>query len=183
MSSELVTGAAPVPLSPCDLTGKRSTDAAAFCGACARFATGVAIVSLCDDAGQPHGMTVNSFTSVSLDPILFLVAIDHKAGVLPLFRDGMAIAINVLSDDQRELSVRFARPGQDRFGTIEWTPGVTGAPLLPGVLATLEGTVVRMIVAGDHTLMLAQVHAANHREGRPLIYFGSSYERLGETLP
>jgi flavin reductase (DIM6/NTAB) family NADH-FMN oxidoreductase RutF len=152
-----------------------------FCRACARFATGVAIVTVLDDSDYPHGMTVNSFTSVSLDPLIFLVCIDHRAGVRPLFDTGTSIAVNILSEEQSALSIRFARPGEDRFDGQLWSPGVTGAPLIPGVLATLEGQIREMIVAGDHTILLTDVRAVNSRDGRPLLYFNSRYDSLGEA--
>jgi flavin reductase (DIM6/NTAB) family NADH-FMN oxidoreductase RutF len=157
-----------------------SLNAAEFCRACAQFATGVAIVTVLDDLGQPHGMTVNSFTSVSLDPLIFLVCVDHRAGVRRLFDTHVPMAVNILSEDQRALSVRFARPGEDRFDGQLWIPGTTGAPILPGVLATLEGPIREMIVAGDHTILLIDVHSVSSRTGRPLLYFNSQYGSLGE---
>jgi flavin reductase (DIM6/NTAB) family NADH-FMN oxidoreductase RutF len=171
MSSETVTMPSSAPL----------TDAAAFRKACSRFATGVAIVSVMDQHGQPRGMTVNSYTSVSLDPPLFLVSIDERAGIFPLLETGAAIAINILSEDQQALSARFARTGEDRFGELEWTPGVTGAPLIPGALAVIEGVIRDKMMAGDHSIVLTEVRATGYREGRPLVYFGSRYQRLGET--
>lgn len=155
-------------------------DATEFCRACARFATGVAVLSVLDEAGQPHGMTVNSFTSVSLDPLLFLVCVDRGAGIRRLFNEGSAIAVNVLSEDQLALSLRFARPNEDRFGATEWRPGETGAPLIPGCLASIEGVVQKAIPAGDHAILLTEVQATSYREGRPLIYFSSRYERLNQ---
>ena len=153
-------------------------DAGEFCRACAHFATGVAIVTVTDPTGQPHGMTVNSFTSVSIEPLLFLVCIDRSAGILPLFRVGGSIAVNILGEDQRALSARFARPGEDRFNGQNWMPGVTGAPLIPGVLATLEGLIREMMIAGDHTILLTEVLSVTFREGRPLLYFNSRYGLL-----
>jgi flavin reductase (DIM6/NTAB) family NADH-FMN oxidoreductase RutF len=162
------------------VTSPSLADAGAFCRACARFATGIAIVSVLDAQGQPRGMTVNSFTSVSLSPLLFLVCIDRRAAIRPLLTTGTAIAINILGEDQQRLSERFARPGEDRFGEIAWEPGVTGAPLIPGTLAHIEGLIRDKIIAGDHTIMLTEVRATGYREGRPLVYFTSRYQRLGE---
>ena len=154
-------------------------DAHRFRRACARFATGVAIVTILDGDGAPHGMTVNSFTSVSLHPPLFLVCIDHRASIYPNFRKGRSLAINVLRAEQRDLSVRFARPGASRFHLTDWKAGVTGAPLLPGVLATLEGKISHTVEAGDHLIVLAEAVNVSTGTGHPLAYFESKYHTLG----
>ncbi len=150
----------------------------AFLRACAQFATGVAIVSVLDSSGTPHGMTVNSFTSVSLEPPLILVCIDHKARILETLQESELFAINILRETQEFLSQRFARPGEDRFGTVEWYPGETRAPLIPGALATMECAIAQRVDAGDHTILIGEVVNAIRHEGRPLIYFSSSYQVL-----
>jgi flavin reductase (DIM6/NTAB) family NADH-FMN oxidoreductase RutF len=144
---------------------------------CSKFATGITVLTLCDSGGAPYGMTANSFTSVSLDPPLILVCIDRKARILSRFVDGARFAVNVLHEGQKELSSCFARNG-DRFEGIAWTPGETGAPILPDVIAALECSVVQIVEAGDHIVVLGNVSHANWRDGRPLIYFNSSYQAL-----
>lgn len=153
----------------------------AFLRACAQFSTGVAIATVLDSAGAPHGMTVNSFTSVSLEPPLVLVCIDHKAGIRVHFLSCEFFAINILRESQQALSTRFARPGEDRFGSLEWYPGSTGAPLIPDALATLECTVFERLESGDHTIVIGEVVSAVRHEGSPLIYFSSSYRGLKES--
>ena len=150
----------------------------AFLRACAQFCTGVAITTVLDSTGSPHGMTVNSFTSVSLQPPLVLVCIDRKARILAHLLQSEFFAINILRENQQSLSMRFARPGEDRFGTVEWYPGDTGMPLIPGALATLECTAFQQIESGDHTILIGEVVAAIRHEGRPLLYFSSSYRSL-----
>jgi flavin reductase (DIM6/NTAB) family NADH-FMN oxidoreductase RutF len=157
---------------PCTV-GKRE-----FCSACAQFATGVAVATVLDPSGDPHGITVNSFTSVSLDPPLILICIGHSAGILAHFRTSPSFGINLLSEAQEPLSVRFAERGRDRFGNIVWVPGETGVPLIPDVLATIECRRVRIETAGDHEIILGEVVRTNVRGGRPLLYFGSAYRRL-----
>jgi flavin reductase (DIM6/NTAB) family NADH-FMN oxidoreductase RutF len=152
----------------------------AFLRACAQFSTGVAIATVLDHGGAPHGMTVNSFTSVSLEPPLVLICIDHKARILEHFLASQSFAINILRENQQALSTHFARPSDDRFGTVEWTPGATGVPLIPGALATLECTIERRIPAGDHTVLIGEVVSAVRHEGRPLIFFSSGYRALTE---
>ena len=155
----------------------------AFLRACAQFATGVAITTVLDSSGAPHGMTVNSFTSVSLDPPLVLVCIDHKARILDHFLTSQAFAINILRESQQDLSIQFARPGEDRFGAVEWFAGETGVPLLPDALATLECAVFQRVQSGDHTIMIGEVVSAIRHEGLPLLYFSSAYQRLDPPAP
>ena len=157
---------------------RASIDKTHFCRTCARFVTGVTVVTVLDAEGIPHGMTASSFTSVSLDPPLVLVCVDHRATVLEYFRRASHLGINVLNEDQRELSVLFARRGQNRFIGIEWHAGQTGVPLIPRVLAHFECGQHKMVDAGDHAILIAEVLHAEHREGRPLVYFGSDYHRL-----
>jgi flavin reductase (DIM6/NTAB) family NADH-FMN oxidoreductase RutF len=155
-----------------------SLDKAAFCRTCARFPTGVTIVTVLDSEGGPHGMTASSFTSVSLDPPLVLVCVDHRATVLAHLRRSEHVGINVLTEQQQELSVRFARRGQDRFDGVDWQSGHGGVPLIPGALAWLECSVQRLLDAGDHAILIGEVLRATYGEGRPLVYFASSYHKL-----
>jgi len=151
---------------------------AEFCGACAKFPTGVTIVTVRDAQGSPHGMTASSFTSVSLAPPLVLVCVDHGAKVLGHLRPSKYLGINILSESQHQLSVHFARRGQDRFDGVDWTAGHHGVPLIPGVLAALECRIDRMEDAGDHAIVIAEVLRTEFRDGRPLVYFGSGYHKL-----
>jgi flavin reductase (DIM6/NTAB) family NADH-FMN oxidoreductase RutF len=146
--------------------------------ACSRFATGVAIVSVRAADGSPHGLTVNSFTSVSCDPPLVLVCIDARCTVLPHFHLGSHFAVNVLSEHQRDHSVRFSECMDARFDGIQWKSGATGAPLICDCLAWFECKVERLIEAGDHIIVLGAVERAEAFEGRPLIYHNSRYAGL-----
>jgi flavin reductase (DIM6/NTAB) family NADH-FMN oxidoreductase RutF len=144
---------------------------------CSKFATGITVLTLCDANGAPHGMTANSFTSVSLDPPMILVCVDLKARILPHFAAGVRFAVNVLDESQQDLSNTFARNGE-RFQGIDWGPGETGSPILGGVLASLECSVAQIVEAGDHVVVVGKVSHATWREGQPLIYFNSSYQAL-----
>jgi flavin reductase (DIM6/NTAB) family NADH-FMN oxidoreductase RutF len=157
---------------------KKGVAPQAFLRACAQFSTGVAIATVLDRKGSPHGMTVNSFTSVSLEPPLVLVCIDHKARIREHFLARDIFAINILRENQQALSTHFARPADDRFGSVEWFPGETGAPLIPEALATLECIAVQRLESGDHTILIGEVVSAIRHEGRPLIYFSSVYRSL-----
>ena len=145
---------------------------------CSKYATGITILTVLDSSGAPQGMTVNSFTSVSLSPPLILVCIDRQTSILSNFKQGTRFGVNVLQEEQRELSTWFARSGYDRFLGIEWSAGETGAPLLEDMLATLECEVTQMIEAGDHVVVIGAALHASWREGQPLVYFNSSYQSL-----
>ena len=145
---------------------------------CGKYATGITILTVLDSGGAPHGMTVNSFTSVSLVPPLILVCIDRQTSILTHFSLGTRFGINVLHEDQKELSTWFARSGHDRFSGMPWNPGQSGAPILPDMLATMECEVTQMVEAGDHIVVIGAVVHAAWREGQPLIYFNSSYQTL-----
>jgi len=153
-------------------------DKAEFCRTCAKFPTGVTVVTVLDAGGSPHGMTASSFTSVLLDPPLVLVCVDHRAKVLEHLRGTEHLAINVLSEGQHEVSAHFARRGQNRFDGIEWYAGHEGVPLIQGVLASLECRMHRLVDAGDHAILIAEVLGVRHRDGRPLVYYGSDYHKL-----
>jgi flavin reductase (DIM6/NTAB) family NADH-FMN oxidoreductase RutF len=145
---------------------------------CGKYATGITVLTVFDVDAGAQGMTANSFTSVSLDPPMILVCIDRKASILSYFVAGTRFAINVLHEDQKELSTCFARTGPDRFQGIEWLPGQNGSPILSDVLATLECSVSQMVEAGDHVVVIGEVFHATWRDGQPLIYFNSSYQAL-----
>jgi flavin reductase (DIM6/NTAB) family NADH-FMN oxidoreductase RutF len=145
---------------------------------CAQFATGITVVTVVDEHRHPHGMTVNSFSSVSLDPPLVLVSIDLRNSILGHFLSASAFGINVLAEGQEALSRRFSDVSERRFEGVAWQPSPLGMPLLNGVLAHLECIVVRTFEAGDHTILIGEVHHASYTEGRPLVYFDSAYRSL-----
>jgi flavin reductase (DIM6/NTAB) family NADH-FMN oxidoreductase RutF len=155
-----------------------SFDYDSFRRACAAFATGITVTTVTGTDGAPQGLTANSFTSVSWDPPLVLICVDKRASVYEHFASASAYAIHILAEDQRELSVRFASSAADRFAGLAWAPGETGAPLLEDCLAIIECDVERAIDAGDHTLFIGAVRKTACREGRPLVYFNSSYRQL-----
>ena len=149
-----------------------------FRHAAGQFATGIAIATVVDTEGNPHGLTVNSFTSVSLEPPLVLVCIAHAAVTVECFRTAKYFGINILASDQRGLSDRFARKGHNRFEGIAWTPGETGVPVLAGVLAAIECEVHSTVRAGDHDIFLGEVLRTEVHEKQPLLYFASAYHEI-----
>ena len=154
-------------------------DSATFRRTCSRFATGVAIATVIAEDGSPHGMTVNSLTSVSVDPPMVLICVDYSSNLLAMFRASLRYGLSILDEDQQELSHRFAQRGQDRFDGIPWEPGATGVPLIPGALAQLECEIRTVVESGDHAVLIAQVVAARESAGgRPLLYFDSAYRSI-----
>jgi len=144
------------------------------------FAAGVTVVTTRDREGRPSGMTASAFTSVSLDPPLVLVCVDHTATAYPDFRAHGWFAVNVLRREQEALSRRFAESGGEKFRGVPCHEGKTGLPLLDGALATLECRVVETHEAGDHTIFVGEVEAASVGGGRPLVYFHGGYHSLTE---
>jgi len=149
-----------------------------FRHACGRFATGVTVASVFDGNGTPHGLTVSSFTSVSLEPPLVLICLGHAVTSVDHFRAATHFGINVLDDNQRDLSDRFARKGFDRFDGLDWQRGANGVPLLTQCLAAMECAVEQRITAGDHDIFIGRMVSARVEEGEPLIYYGSRYRSL-----
>jgi 4-hydroxyphenylacetate 3-hydroxylase, reductase component len=149
-----------------------------FRQACGRFANGVTIATVLDAQGTPHGLTVSSFTSVSLDPPLILICLGHAVTAIENFRAASNFGINILAGDQQHLSERFARKGEDRFEGIAWYAGSTGVPLLPEVLAAIECAVEQRVAAGDHDIFVARMVRARIAGGEPLVHFRGCYRRL-----
>ncbi len=149
---------------------------------CGRFATGIAIVTAFDADGQPAGMTVNSFASVSLDPPLVSVAIDHAASAFDVLSAAERWTVNILESHQEVLSRRFASTNTKRFEGIGWRRGPDEELLLDGTLAHLVCTRWSMLEAGDHTVLIGRVTGGSAAEhGRPLLYYRGGYadpERL-----
>jgi flavin reductase (DIM6/NTAB) family NADH-FMN oxidoreductase RutF len=154
-----------------------------FRRACGKFPTGITVTTLVGADGQPYGITLNSFTSISLTPPLVLVCIDHRASILPLCGIGRHFGINILGDCQEDLSVRFSGKWSDRFVGVRWQPGVTGVPLLEDVPATLECITTEMIRAGDHWIVIGQALHVRISEKSPLAYFASSYGKVARHQP
>jgi flavin reductase (DIM6/NTAB) family NADH-FMN oxidoreductase RutF len=153
-----------------------------FRHALGQFATGVTVVTAARAPGQVHGMTANSFTSVSLNPLLILICVAHQAQLLPLIQREKRFGVSILREDQRALSEYFAQTNEDaeierRLGIhYRWTK--TGIPLLEDALAHLACNVVSEHAAGDHTIFIGQVESLDVHEGKPLLYLCGNYRSL-----
>jgi flavin reductase (DIM6/NTAB) family NADH-FMN oxidoreductase RutF len=159
-----------------------SRNSAMFRRVAGTFATGVTVITVERAPGQVHGMTANSFTSVSLDPLLVSVCVDHDARLLSFLKTQRRFGVSILAACQQALSEHFAKGEQTDEATRRlgirfiWTP--EGVPLLEDALAHLACNVVAEHPAGDHTIFLGEVDTMNCREGEPLLFHRGRYRRL-----
>ncbi|RFB04695.1 flavin reductase family protein [Parvularcula marina] len=141
----------------------------------ARYTTGVTVVSCLPKDGKPVALTVNSFTSVSLEPTLVLWCLDNHTSIKPSFDESASYAVSVLASDQQAVSNRFATPGRHDVTPAESETFATGSPLLKGRLAGFDCEIVARHQAGDHVVLIGQVKHFDSRDGAPLIYSGRTY--------
>jgi flavin reductase (DIM6/NTAB) family NADH-FMN oxidoreductase RutF len=155
-----------------------------------QFATGVTIITVDlegEGHGEVHGMTANAFASVSLDPPLVLVCVDHSTRTHAHLHARKRFGINVLRQDQRAISEYYARPERDH-DHAEAAAGARfdrtkhGTPMLHGTLAYMECRLHSSQVAGDHTIFIAQVEDVVVHEGDPLLFFRGKYRKVGEDV-
>ncbi len=149
----------------------------------AHFASGVTIVTTSDSERRPTGLTASAFCSVSLDPPLILICVDHKSQSYPHLRDSGRFAINILHQEHEQLSRRFASSRLDKFDGVPFKLGTLGVPLIDAALAYLECQTVNAHVEGDHTIFVARVEAVGVGEGDPLLYFRGRYHRISGDQP
>ncbi|HEV1994482.1 MAG TPA: flavin reductase family protein [Candidatus Acidoferrum sp.] len=153
-----------------------------FRKALGHFTTGVTVVTVEREPGMIHGMTANSFTSVSLDPMLILVCVDQRAKLLPLLEKKKRFGVSVLKAGQEAISEYFAKGEQsaeaeERLAIrYRWTP--SGVPVIEQTILQLSCNVVASHVAGDHTIFVGEVEDAEVHEGEPLLYFRGEYRRI-----
>jgi len=144
-----------------------------------RFATGITVVTGLNDDKVKVGLTVNAFTSLSLEPPLVLFCLDKATASIDAFCVGDGFALNMLSEDQQDLSVNFSSKVEDRFAAVEFETWDTGVPILNGCLANLEGIVDAVHDGGDHLIVVGRVNKIFQAEaGKPLLYFNGNYARL-----
>lgn len=153
----------------------------AFRDTVGRFATGVTIITVRAEDGRPVGMTMNSFSSVSLDPPLVQFSVGKQAFGLEAYRQAKGFAVNVLARDQEALSNRFARPSVDKWNGVRYTPGYEGAPLLEGTVAQLECAPWAVYEGGDHLIFVCRmVRFSDHASKPPLLFYGGRYVELAD---
>ena len=161
-------------------------DPGEFRKAMGAFATGVTIITV-DLEGEVHGMTANAFASVSLDPLLVLVCVDHRTRTHAHLHAKKRFGINILCQDQRAISEYYARPERtheraEQEAGARFDRTKQGTPILHGALAYLECRLHSAEDAGDHTVFIAEVEDVVVGEGEPLLFFRGKYRRVGEEI-
>jgi len=142
-----------------------------FKEALGNYPTGVTIVTTTDENKTPLGLTVNSFASVSLDPLLVLWSIDHKVSSIEAFRNRGKFAIHILAGNQAELCKTFSSKNVDRFATCNWSFSSADLPVIEGAFAVLECETYETIEAGDHTILIGAVQNIQvNKELNPMLY-------------
>jgi 3-hydroxy-9,10-secoandrosta-1,3,5(10)-triene-9,17-dione monooxygenase reductase component len=172
-----VDGVAEDPLGP-EAAGSGSVDEARYRQVLGHFATGVTVVTA-THRGAPVGLSVNSFTSVSLDPPLVAFCVARTSSTWPGIREAGWFCVNILAEDQEAVSRVFATPGVDKFRGIGWRAGHSGAPVLAGALAWIDCTIEAEHDGGDHVLVVGRVRELDVvREEGPLIFYRGGYGRF-----
>lgn len=157
-----------------------SVDQRSFRKALGCFASGVTVVTSQHPGTKAlAGVTVSAFSSLSLDPPLVLFCLGSKTSSIDAFRTHGHFAINILAENQRDLSNRFASRAEDKWAGVEWEAGASGVPLLAGCLANLECSLAATHDGGDHLIFVGKVEQMKYQEGgSPLIYFRGGYMDL-----
>ena len=153
-------------------------DGAVFRRVIGNFMTGVVVITTEHD-GARRGMTVSAVSSLSLDPPMLLVCLNAASATQEAVHRSGRFAVNILAEHQGHIAERFARPGSDdKFAGLETSPGRTGVPVLPGVLATVECRVAEVVGGGSHRVFLAEAVHADATEGSPLAYFRGRFGKF-----
>lgn len=157
-------------------------DSRALRTALGQFATGITVVSTRAADGAFVGLTVNSFSALSLEPALILWSLRCSSPSLPVFETAERFVVNVLAEAQVEVSRRFALPLADKFDGVAHAENAWGQPLIHGAAAWFECRTVSRQVAGDHCLFIAEVERFTLSEAAPLLFHAGSYFALGSRL-
>ena len=150
-----------------------------FRNACGMFATGITIVTTTDSAGNPVGMTANSFASVSLDPPLVLWSVGNHANSFDIFSNTDHYAVHILHKGQQDLSNLFASRGEDKFSDLNWTVGEVGSPILPDYAVCFQCKMEHVFPGGDHNILVGRVIAfKNNNSSDALLFFKGGYHAI-----
>lgn len=159
----------------------KSSDKRALRRSLGQYPTGVAVVTTVDEAGRCSGMTINSFSSISMNPPLVAWCVDRSAGSYRAFERCGSYTISVLAENQADIARRFATAGADKFADIATTdtcPDEPGALQIPGACAWLHCTVYRRLVVGDHLMLIGEVQAFNAADRRPLVFARGDFSAI-----
>lgn len=143
----------------------------------AHFASGVTVVTT-EHEGVPYGMTVASFASLSLRPPLVLVCIEKSVKSHDAIAAAGRFGVSILSEEQADISSRFASKAEDKFAGVAVRRGSIGVPLIEGAICTVECRVTDQLPGGDHTIFVGETVDVGTSEGKPLIYYRSGYRQI-----
>lgn len=150
-------------------------DAKAFRNTLSTFTTGVTIITTRTEAGEPIGITANSFNSVSLDPPLVLWSLAKTAKSLPAYTGSRHFAVHILAASQQDLSDRFARSGENKFDGVAVEDGIGGLPLLSGCTSLMQCETVHVYEGGDHLIFVGRVLDFRRADHPPLVFQAGKY--------
>lgn len=148
-----------------------------FRQALSHFATGVTVVTTIHEQNL-YGMTVSSFSSLSLKPPLILFCVDSSISTYAAIIGSKRFAVNILEQHQEHLSRRFASRAPEKFVGVPWQPGQLGIPLIDDALAVIECQLHSTLPGGDHTIVIGEVQNVVVNQGAPLVYYRSGYHEL-----
>lgn len=143
------------------------------------FATGVTVITTRRDDGEIMGLTANAVTSVSLEPPLVLICVDKGADCYGCFGESRVFTINILAQDQEDVSRKFATKGAVKFEGIGYRRNDLGCAILDDAVGYVDCRVVQEIDAGDHTIYIGEVDSGDAEERPPLLFFRGGYRRIG----
>ncbi|MFD2114343.1 flavin reductase family protein [Paenibacillus yanchengensis] len=141
-----------------------------FKAAMGNYPTGVTVVTSVDNEGKPVGLAVNSFASVSLDPLMILWSIDHRVSSINTFKNCQRFVVHLLAADQQEVVQVFSTRHMDRFSQVAWQMSKHNVPIIAGAYATMECETVQTVEAGDHTILIGAVTELTAEDKQPLLY-------------
>jgi flavin reductase (DIM6/NTAB) family NADH-FMN oxidoreductase RutF len=148
-----------------------------------QYPTGVTIVTTMDENDEPVGLTVNSFASVSINPLMVLWCIDKGSSALNAFLKGDTYAVHTLAVEQADACWAFAGKEKDRFSKVKWDISQNGLPIIKDSLGVFECKTVNKIEAGDHFILLGEVIDLSFSEGNPLLYYNRNVGQIPENWP
>lgn len=146
------------------------------------YPTGVTVVTAFDDNLEPMGLTVNSFASVSLEPLLILWSIDKRVSTYEQFLKTDKFAVNILAEDQGDLGMLFASKGEDRFRQCEWQTSSLQLPILADTLAVMQCRTYNKVEAGDHTILIGEVIDIQNANKAPLLYHNRNMGSIPQSF-
>jgi len=142
------------------------------------FPTGVMVAATLGENDAPVGMTINSFSTVSLEPPLVLWSIALNAPSLSAFRNHPGFTLNILSDQQESICKQFAQPARDKFQGIDWYAGYEGTPIIRGSLGVIQCRTYRTYEGGDHEIFLGEVIHFESTDQKPLVFHCGQFAAL-----